>query len=67
MLAHGRAAFAARRAAFRPPELPPIFYKKFAAKGLLFAGPGDRIKPRVGTFTYPQKRMRRAFPPAKRI
>ena len=44
-----------------------FFVKNIFAKGLLFAGPGDRIKPRVGTLTYPQKRMRRAFPPAKRI
>ena len=44
-----------------------FFVKNIFAKGLLFAGLGDRIKPRVGTLTYPQKRMRRAFPPAKRI
>ena len=44
-----------------------FFVKNIFAKGLLFAGHGDRIKPRVGTLTYPQKRMRRAFPPAKRI
>ena len=44
-----------------------FFVKNIFAKGLLFAGPGDRIKPRVGTLTYPQKRMRRAFTMAKRI
>lgn len=55
-----------RRAAERSPPLR-FFVKNIFAKGLLFAGPGDRIKPRVGTLTYPQKRMRRAFPPAKRI
>ena len=55
-----------RRAAERSPPLR-FFVKNIFAKGLLFAGLGDRIKPRVGTLTYPQKRMRRAFPPAKRI